>query len=149
VASTTASSPRAIEQRFAPGLPLVRLDAEQIRRVIINLADNATRPSTVAGRSILDAQLDTATVVRVVVADDGRASRRPSGESCSCRTTQPRGVDGLGRAIVRRIIAEHGGSIEVGDNVPRGTTVYHRTPMLTSMSPTSGSWTTSRRAHRR
>ena len=24
-------------------------------------------------------------------------------------------------AIVRRIIAEHGGSIEVGDNTPRGT----------------------------
>src|ERR1700704_4712529 len=30
-----------IEQRFAPGVPLVRLDGEQIRRVIINLVDNA------------------------------------------------------------------------------------------------------------
>ena len=30
-----------IDQRFAPGVPLVRLDPEQIRRVIINLVDNA------------------------------------------------------------------------------------------------------------
>ncbi len=30
-----------IEARFAEGVPLVRLDAEQIRRVIINLVDNA------------------------------------------------------------------------------------------------------------
>src|SRR5262249_37781901 len=30
-----------IEQRFAEGLPLVRLDPEQVRRVIINLVDNA------------------------------------------------------------------------------------------------------------
>src|SRR5207253_9689355 len=30
-----------IEQRFAPGVPSVRLDGEQIRRVIINLVDHA------------------------------------------------------------------------------------------------------------
>src|SRR5690349_22985315 len=30
-----------IAQRFAEGVPLVRLDVEQIRRVIINLIDNA------------------------------------------------------------------------------------------------------------
>src|SRR5688572_16309909 len=31
----------AIERRFAADVPLVRLDSEQIRRVIINLVDNA------------------------------------------------------------------------------------------------------------
>jgi signal transduction histidine kinase len=35
-------------------------------------------------------------------------------------STKGRG-SGLGLAIVRRIIAEHGGAVEVGDNVPRGT----------------------------
>ena len=32
-----------IEHRFASGVPLVRLDVEQIRRVIINLVDNAVK----------------------------------------------------------------------------------------------------------
>ena len=35
-------------------------------------------------------------------------------------STKRRG-SGLGLAIVRRIIAEHGGNIEVTDNVPSGT----------------------------
>ena len=40
--STTGCSRRfAIERRFAAGLPPVRLDVEQIRRVVINLVDNA------------------------------------------------------------------------------------------------------------
>ena len=44
----------AIEQRFADRLPLVRLDAEQIRRVIINLVDNAIE-ARLAARHGLDA----------------------------------------------------------------------------------------------
>jgi two-component system nitrogen regulation sensor histidine kinase NtrY len=35
-------------------------------------------------------------------------------------STKRRG-SGLGLAIVRRIVVEHGGSIEVSDNVPKGT----------------------------
>ena len=35
-------------------------------------------------------------------------------------STKGRG-SGLGLAIVRRIVAEHGGNIDVTDNVPRGT----------------------------
>ena len=38
-----------IEQRFAPGVPLVRLDPEQMRRVIINLVDNAIEAMERAG----------------------------------------------------------------------------------------------------
>ena len=61
-----------IEQRFAAGVPLVRLDAEQIRRVIINLVDNAVEAMERKGRSSSRPQLDAANgVVRVIVADDG------------------------------------------------------------------------------
>ena len=123
--STTASSPTcAFERRFARGVPLVRLDPEQIRRVIINLVDNAIEAMERRGR---DRRRDAATTrrtawSRVVVADDGPGI--PAGEReklfLPYYSTKRRG-SGLGLAIVRRIIAEHGGSIEVGDNTPRGT----------------------------
>jgi two-component system nitrogen regulation sensor histidine kinase NtrY len=111
-----------IDQRFS-GLPLVRLDAEQIRRVIINLVDNAIEAMERRGQIVVETQLDAANnLVRVVVADDGPGI--PAAERDKLflpyYSTKRRG-SGLGLAIVRRIIAEHGGSIDVGDNTPRGT----------------------------
>jgi two-component system nitrogen regulation sensor histidine kinase NtrY len=112
-----------IDQRFAAGVPLVRLDPEQIRRVVINLVDNAIEAMERRGQIVVETQLDAAnSVVRVFVADNGPGI--PAGEReklfLPYYSTKRRG-SGLGLAIVRRIIAEHGGSIDVGDNTPRGT----------------------------
>ena len=112
-----------IDQRFAPGVPLVRLDAGQIRRVMINLVDNAIEAMERHGRIVVETQLDAAnSVVRVIVADDGPGIPVAEREKLFLPyySTKRRG-SGLGLAIVRRIIAEHGGSIDVGDNTPRGT----------------------------
>jgi two-component system nitrogen regulation sensor histidine kinase NtrY len=112
-----------IDQRFAPGMPLVRIDAEQVRRVIINLVDNAIEAMERRGQIVVETQLDAAnSVVRVVVADDGPGIPPAEREKLFLPyySTKRRG-SGLGLAIVRRIIAEHGGSIDVGDNTPRGT----------------------------
>jgi len=112
-----------IEQRFAPGVPLVRLDVEQIRRVIINLVDNAIEATERRGQIVVETQLDASnSVVRVIVADNGPGIPASEREKLFLPyySTKRRG-SGLGLAIVRRIIAEHGGSIEVGDNTPRGT----------------------------
>jgi two-component system nitrogen regulation sensor histidine kinase NtrY len=112
-----------IEQRAAAGVPLVRLDAEQIRRVVINLVDNAIEAMERTGQIIVETQLDTpGGVVRLIVADDGPGIPPAEREKLFLPyySTKRRG-SGLGLAIVRRIIAEHGGSIEVGDNAPRGT----------------------------
>jgi two-component system, NtrC family, nitrogen regulation sensor histidine kinase NtrY len=112
-----------IEQRVAPGLPLVRLDPEQIRRVIINLVDNAIEAMERRGEIVVETQFDAAnSLVRVVIADDGPGIPPAEREKLFLPyySTKRRG-SGLGLAIVRRIIAEHGGSIDVGDNAPRGT----------------------------
>ncbi len=112
-----------IEQRFAAGAPLARLDPEQIRRVIINLVDNAIEAMDRRGQIVLETQLDTANgVIRLIVADNGPGIPPEEREKLFLPyySTKRRG-SGLGLAIVRRIIAEHGGSIDVGDNTPRGT----------------------------
>jgi two-component system, NtrC family, nitrogen regulation sensor histidine kinase NtrY len=113
-----------IDRRFAPGLPPVRLDVEQIRRVVINLVDNAIEAMANApGVITVETQHDAANAVaRIVIADNGPGVPPAEREKLFMPyySTKGRG-SGLGLAIVRRIVAEHGGSIEVGDNTPRGS----------------------------
>jgi nitrogen fixation/metabolism regulation signal transduction histidine kinase len=122
-----------IDRRFAPGLPPVRLDVEQIRRVVINLVDNGIeamggmqagpRPDGEPPCITIETQHDAANAVaRIVIADNGPGVPAADREKLFMPyySTKGRG-SGLGLAIVRRIVAEHGGSIEVGDNVPQGS----------------------------
>jgi two-component system nitrogen regulation sensor histidine kinase NtrY len=122
-----------IERRFAAGLPPIRVDVEQIRRVVINLVDNAvealggsntgTSPDGTPPMILVETQQDVANaVVRIIVADNGPGIPAADRDKLFMPyySTKQRG-SGLGLAIVRRIIAEHGGSIEATDNVPSGT----------------------------
>ena len=122
-----------IERQFAAGLPAVRLDVEQIRRVVINLVDNAVealggatasaRPNGDPPSIVVETLHDGANgVVRLTVSDNGPGIPLEDRDKLFMPyySTKRRG-SGLGLAIVRRIIAEHGGSIEAGGNTPTGT----------------------------
>jgi two-component system nitrogen regulation sensor histidine kinase NtrY len=112
-----------IEQQFAAGVPLVRIDPEQIRRVIINLVDNAIEAMGRRGCIVVETQRDQSnSVVRIIVSDNGPGIPPADRDKLFLPyySTKGRG-SGLGLAIVRRIIAEHGGSIEAGENLPHGT----------------------------
>ena len=50
-----------IEQAFAPDVPSVRIDPEQIRRVIINLVDNAVEAMERSGRIVVETSRDRPT----------------------------------------------------------------------------------------
>ncbi len=103
-------------------LPRVRIDPEQIKRVVVNLVDNAVEAMGRRGSITLETRHDPANhVVRLVVSDDGPGVPPEDRDKLFMPyySTKRRG-SGLGLAIVRRIVAEHGGSIEVGDNDPRG-----------------------------
>ncbi|HEU4786606.1 MAG TPA: ATP-binding protein, partial [Gemmatimonadaceae bacterium] len=121
-----------IERAYAAELPNVRLDAEQIKRVVINLVDNAVeaigsmpadRAPEGGGIVVVATEHDPKNgVVRLTIADNGPGISAGDREKLFMPyySTKRRG-SGLGLAIVRRIIVEHGGSIEVADNDPRGT----------------------------
>jgi two-component system nitrogen regulation sensor histidine kinase NtrY len=111
------------ERRFDPSIVDVRADPEQLKRVLINLIDNAIEAMNRQGTIAIETARDQPNgFVRIVVADDGPGI--PEGEReklfLPYYSTKGRG-SGLGLAIVRRIVAEHGGSVDVADNVPRGT----------------------------
>ena len=114
-----------LDRRFGQMLPAVRLDAEQIRQVIINLVDNAMealggpqsarRPDGSPPSIVIATSHDARnSVVRIAVTDNGPGV--PSADRDKLfmpyYSTKGRG-SGLGLAIVRRIVVEHGGGIEV------------------------------------
>ena len=104
-------------------IPLLQLDRDQIKRVLINLLDNAVAAldgkGTVDIESIHNPELG---MVTFVVADTGHgiaAEDKP-------RLFEPyfstkKSGTGLGLAIVNTIISDHHGFIRVKDNLPNGT----------------------------
>ena len=112
-----------IRRRFAASLPKVAIDVEQIRRVMINLIDNAIEAMEQRGTIEIETQHDPSNnLVRIIVADDGPGIPVSERDKLFLPyySTKRRG-SGLGLAIVRRIVAEHGGSIDLTDNAPKGT----------------------------
>jgi two-component system nitrogen regulation sensor histidine kinase NtrY len=112
-----------LRPRFTEALPHVSADPEQIRRVIINLIDNAVEAMEQRGAIDIETHHAPAeNLVRIVVADNGPGIPPSEREKLFLPyySTKKRG-SGLGLAIVRRIVAEHGGSIDVTENVPHGT----------------------------
>jgi len=130
-----------IERRFDESLPPVRIDVEQIRRVIINLVDNGVE--ALGGNNARPAEGDAGAVItvetrhdpaqgvaRIIVSDNGPGISAADRDKLFMPyySTKGRG-SGLGLAIVRRIIVEHGGSVEVHDNHPQGTQFVIELPL--------------------
>ncbi len=112
-----------IEKHYDPAVGQVRVDPEQMKRVMINLVDNAIEAMGRSGAIVVETARDVPnSLVRVVVADTGPGIPPAERDKLFLPyySTKGRG-SGLGLAIVRRIVAEHGGSIDVFDNQPTGT----------------------------
>jgi two-component system, NtrC family, nitrogen regulation sensor histidine kinase NtrY len=110
------------DRRLAPDLPAVRLDADQMKRVVINLVDNAIEATARKGTVVISTEFDRPqSRVRLGVADDGPGIPADEREKLFVPhfSTKKRG-SGLGLAIVSRIVQEHHGVIRVEENRPRG-----------------------------
>jgi PAS domain S-box-containing protein len=123
--------------RLSDDLPALWIDTEQIKRVVVNLIDNAVealgQDDEYAGngssgdrraeRSITleSAYLKASDSVRLIVADTGHGiSRRDRDKLFLPKfSTRSRGT-GLGLAIVSHIVADHKGRVWVEDNQPCG-----------------------------
>jgi signal transduction histidine kinase len=113
----------SVEVALDEKLPYVLADCEQIKRVIVNLIDNAAEAMTnspvrsliirTAHTSVDTAELSvTDTGIGVTVADKEKLF-------LPYFSTKGRGT-GLGLAIVSHIITEHQGRVRVEENQPRG-----------------------------
>ena len=108
---------------LAANLPVAMLDTEQIKRVFVNLTDNALEALTTHQRDIMiTTEYDSGRdLIRASVADSGEGI--PSADFKRLFqpyfSTRGRGT-GLGLAIVQRIITEHGGRIYAENHQPHG-----------------------------
>ena len=106
------------------GVPPVRADSEMLRRVIVNLIDNAAE--AMEGSAERNLLLSTHfhvghDSVEIIVADSGFGISPEDKDKLFLPhfSTKDRGT-GLGLAIASRVIAEHHGILRAEDNAPAG-----------------------------
>ena len=129
-------------------LPLILMDSMQMRRVLINLIDNALEALSGQPERALRIRCELArdgTMARLTLEDTGAGILDEDRERLFTPyfTTRKDGT-GLGLSISSRIVADHGGYIGVEPNVPRGTRFVIELPVcqessLSTTSPASGS----------
>jgi len=115
---------KEIDFQFQPGvIPHLELDREQMKRVVINLVDNAVAAVEARGEIRLTTSHDRSRgIVVLEVADNGCGLE----SEARARIFEPgftlkRDGTGLGLTIVGEIIKDHRGYIRVRPNDPRGT----------------------------
>jgi two-component system nitrogen regulation sensor histidine kinase NtrY len=113
-------------------IPVFSFDAEQIKRCLINLLDNAVAVLPDGGTIGIDLSLDQEQEnVFIKVHDDGPGISKDNKLKLfePYFSTKKTGT-GLGLAIVSTIVSDHNGYIRVQDNTPRGSVFIIELPLL-------------------
>lgn len=121
---------------------MVEADPEQIKRVFINIIDNAidaikAQKEAVQGNIFINLTRDRENrQVIVSIADDGPGIPDEIKDKLFMpHFTTKRGGSGLGLAIANRIVTEHRGLIKVKDNIPRGAVFIVELPEPLLLQP--------------
>jgi two-component system nitrogen regulation sensor histidine kinase NtrY len=127
----------SVVTRHADDLPLLEVDPDHIKRALVNLVDNAVQ--AVEGRGEVTIETEhrvEAGRVRLVVSDSGPGISPDDREKLFLPyfSTKVAGM-GLGLPIVHGIVEEHGGSVHVEENQPRGTRFVVDLPVTRAVAP--------------
>ena len=126
----------SVMREFAPEVPLVHADRQQMRQVFLNLLTNASDAMPQGGTLTLRVEVGTlaagAPAVVLECTDTG-AGIAPEhigrvGEPFFTTKGESKGT-GLGMAICRRIMREHGGTLEIASELGQGTEVRVSLPV--------------------
>lgn len=124
-----------MQTKLDPNLPAAMLDTEQLRRVFVNLIDNASNAlANLNGERQINIATSFDPVRSLLVAevsDTGHGIRPADFKRLFQPYFSTRGSGtGLGLAIVQRIILEHGGRIRAEANYPRGARFVIELPAM-------------------
>lgn len=103
-------------------IPMIAIDAEQIKQVLLNLVINAVQAMPSGGRIELHALMEGG-ALRLEVRDEGIGIAPADVERIfNPFFTAREGGTGLGLSIAERIVSQHDGRIEMRQNQGRGST---------------------------
>ncbi len=113
---------RPLELMLAPALPQISFDEEALRRVLINLVENALQSSPQAEVTIHTREAVSKNEIEWIVADTGPGIPPENLKKIfePYFSTKKSGM-GLGLAIVKQIIEEHHGAIAVTSAAGKGS----------------------------
>lgn len=120
-----------IVKHYDPKITLIDIDYEQIKRVFVNLIDNAIDAMNGGGRIEIGTYFDDVSkMVKIKISDCGEGINVKDRNKLFLPyyTTKKRGT-GLGLAIANRIITDHNGTIKVLPNNIKGTTFIIDLPL--------------------
>jgi PAS domain S-box-containing protein len=120
---------KVIMQNHSQDHPALRVDPSRIRRVLINLIENAAEAMPEGGTvTITSRQWNNTAEIAISDTGSGMPARVMENLWKPLQTTKAKGM-GLGLAICKRIVEAHGGNISVKSEVGEGTTVTIRLPL--------------------
>ncbi|HVA17841.1 MAG TPA: ATP-binding protein, partial [Candidatus Dormibacteraeota bacterium] len=128
-----------LHRELTPNLPIVKADAELLRRVVVNLIDNAAEAlegATLRSITVTTRAAGQGDAIEIEVADTGHGISPEDKDKLFLPhfSTKDRGT-GLGLAIASRIVSEHHGTLRVEDNHPSGSRFLIRLPAAEVAAP--------------
>ena len=131
----TDSSEQTLTEKIEPNLPLVEVEPDRIRQILVNLITNAHEYSPERASIQISVRVADAGV-EINVTDNGPGIPPAQMEHIFERfvrgdagLTQRVGGTGLGLAISKSLVELHGGTIGVDSEVGRGSTFTVRLPL--------------------
>jgi PAS domain S-box-containing protein len=108
--------------------PRIRVDRDRMRRVLVNLFENAIDAMSLGGTLTIGSKQSEGDV-EIIVSDNGSGMPESVMKNLwkPLQTTKSKGM-GLGLAICKRIVDAHGGTIIVKSKAGEGTTVTLQLP---------------------
>jgi len=119
----------SVQTDFGADVPPIQADRQQLRQLFLNLLTNAADAMPDGGTLITRTAVTkvgeaNAALIEFIDSGVGIPTENLNRIWDSFFTTKPEGKGtGLGLAICRRIVEEHGGTIEIESQVGNGTTV--------------------------
>ncbi len=130
---------QSLTSQVPPGLPALRGDADHLRRVLLNIVENALKFTPAGGCVELRAATEQPDWVRLSIQDTGAGipsealghvfERFYRADSSRTRQSSHPGGSGLGLSLARELVEAHGGTITISSSVGQGTTVILRLPV--------------------